>query len=453
MKAPYFLVFLFFFSTGLKNINSSHIKGIEFTSKYSDGIKLLFDSDVNYSKGFTICLRVMFALLNPNTVFDSHDIVMVSIDNYLSGNMVVRILGINYHFQRPSQILDLQPYVWYAFCTSYDAKQKLVRFAIDDNMIYKESVEDTAQVLVGNSTQLSGTPEWPFVGKITDFNVWNKYLSDEDITSFVFCHNSFTYNNDSTMAFRWSKVNLTQIGKYMVIQDIPLEDICSHPAQAKIEWFKIPIKFAAASYVSEHMGGEMSLPLQQSDLADLYSLTDLSPICRLSFWVPIVRSTENSSIWLNGNVSVNFLPWLTGQPNGYPIQNCVGVHKSGIAYYDVECTEKRCFNVKVSKTPVFHLRGQCLLIDNFDLNYVYHYDAAKAFPHNFQGFSGQIIITGNALMNSWDLKVYNKTSDDFNRIAYLANMEKFPFGTQYWTFFENGLWIKSLFKMTHVCAL
>jgi hypothetical protein len=250
------------------------------------------------------------------------------------------------------------------------------------------------------------------------------------------------------MAFQWSNANLKQIGKYMSIKNILLVDICSHPAPAQVEWFSIPLNYGAATYVGHHLGGEMSLPSKQSDLLNLFNMTD--KICRSSYWVPIVRSKENSSLWLHGNVTVNFLPWFTGQPNGYPVQNCVGVHSTGTSYYDVECNEKRCFNVKLDKNIIFHLRGRCVMVENLDSKYVYHFDSETPSPYIFQGFSGQSMITGSTKTNSWDLRLYNKTTDDFTRIAYLLNIEKFPFGTQNWTFFENGVWTKTLFKMSEV---
>jgi hypothetical protein len=449
MKAGY-LIFLTVFATWLKNVESSQMKGIEFTSKSSDSIHLLFDYEVNYSKGFTTCLRVMFTYINLNIIFNSQNVVSLTVDVYLHGRIVVNVGGINHHFQWPSDLPDLQPFVWYVFCTSFDAERNLVRLAVDDTLIFRTSKIQNDQAVVGNSTLLRENSVSPFIGTITDVNVWNRSLSDVEIKDFVFCN----IDPNSKKAFQWSNSNLTQIGKYNQIVAISLEDICVHPSPPKIRWFKTRMNYESAMFVTQYLNGEMSLPSNKVSLQSMFTNTDLRILCGTSFWVPIVRAKANSSLWVNGynmSTEVKYLPWSTGQPNGYPSQNCVGAEKEDFGYTDIECTSKMCFNIFIAKSQIFHLRGSCVAGDNYDSKYAYNFNAGKSNEFIIQGFSGKSLMA--KYKNDWNLMIYNKTLDNFVLVASLWNMEKFPFGTQNWTFsngYENVFGRYCLIKLTKV---
>jgi hypothetical protein len=449
MKAAYW-IFLAVLATQMSCIHSGFIEGIEFTSKNSDGVNLFFDSEINYSLGFSTCLRVMFTYLNANKIFNSQNIISLKLEEYSSEKMFVEILGIKHYFQWPSQTLDLQPYVWYVFCTSYDAEEKLVSFTVDDQIIFQESSEQTDQEFIGNHILFSGMADFPFIGMITDFNVWNKSLTDDEIQNFVFCK----YDFNSKLTFNWANANFSQIGKHNQIVSIPMEDICIYPPPSKIRWFQTPMNYESAIFVGLYLNGEMYLPANNTSLNYLFTNTGLNIISNASFWVPIVRAKENSSVWVNGynkSEDVKYLPWMKGQPNGYPIQNCVKAQLAEYGYNDIDCESERSFNVNAAKSPIFHLRGPCIAGDNFDSKYVYNFDAGKSNQYLFQGFSGKSIIIRNA--NVWNLKVYNTTLNEFVLTAFSLKTSKFPFGTQNWTFYkdcENMYWKNSLIKLTKV---
>ncbi len=375
----------------------------------------------------------------------------MKLDDYSTGNMVVQILGTKHYFQWPSKaLLDLQPFVWYVFCTSYDEGENLVSFTVDGQIILKESPEQSDQDLMGNGILFSGMADFPFVGTITDLNVWNKSLTDNEIQNFVFCK----YELNSKLTYSWATANFSQIGKHNQIVSIPMEDICSHPSPSKLRWFQTPMNYESAIFIGQYLNGEMYLPSNATSLKYLFTNTNLSTICNASFWVPIVRAKENSSIWVNGynkSEEVKYLPWMKGQPNGYPIQNCVKAQLVEYGYNDIEYTSERCFNVYAAKSPIFHLRGPCVAGDNFDSKYVYNFEAGKSNQYLFQGFSGKSMIIRNA--NVWYLKFYNTTLNEFVFTAFLLKMGKFPFGTQNWTFYkdcENVYWKNSLIKLTKV---
>ena len=448
-------IYLVALAIQMAGVESSHITGIEFTSKTSDYFNVTFDSEVNYSQGFTICLRVMFSYLNSNKLFDSQNIVGLTLDDYDSGNMIISLMDFNHHCQWPSQILDLQPYVWYVFCISFDPKENLARFTINDIIIFRESRTQIDPENIGYSTQFKHYAEMPFVGKITDFNVWNRSLSDLEIQNFVSCNNGSDINA-KLKVFSWFNANLTNIGNLNQIILISMEDICSHPAPPKVRWFHTPVSFESAMIVSHNLKSEMYLPSNTTTHQDLLASSDLSKFCRNTIWVPIVRSNKNSSLWVNAyNLSeeVKYLPWLEGQPNGYPMQNCVIAELNDFGYKDIECQDEICFNVYAAKSPIFRLRGPFVTGENFDSKYVYYFED-KSNENIFQGFSGKSMIIKNN--DYWDLKIYNNTLKNFQRIALLKNRFNLPFGAQNWTFtykYENIVGRDYLIKLTKVRIL
>jgi hypothetical protein len=71
----------------------------------------------------------------------------------------------------------------------------------------------------------------------------------------------------------------------------------------------------------------MLLPRDESALKKAFSTNTTLSQCRDFFWLPIVRSKDNYTQWVeanNASKTVEYLPWSFGQPNGYPTQNCVG---------------------------------------------------------------------------------------------------------------------------------
>jgi hypothetical protein len=81
--------------------------------------------------------------------------------------------------------------------------------------------------------------------------------------------------------------------------------------------------------VCQQLNGEMLLPRDEADLKEAFTIASLqlNKHCRDSFWLPIVRSKQNYTLWVNannGSKTIEYLSWSFGQPNGYPTQNCVG---------------------------------------------------------------------------------------------------------------------------------
>ena len=350
---------------------------------------------------------------------------------------VFQFADITHHFEWPSNQTVLEPYEWYSFCISFDAHQNNVTLAINGKTILNEAARyNSTDQIFSKNIELGNHLSKPFMGKISDFNVWNRPLSPTEVLDFSNCT---PIQTNSSSAFLWSAGKLSVDESKKII--IPLSDVCSEGLPPKLKLFHQPVSFYQAISIAKHLNGEMFLPKNDADLerALMLDKSRLLSNCQSSMWFPIKRSECDFNFWVNAikvTEEVNYLPWMSGQPNGYPIQNCVGYEKKG--YNDNLCEEQRCFVAKFKKSPVFHLRGQCALNETIDIKYVFKFDALAMDIFMFQGFSGKSNIIGNFSRNVWELVIsHNYTIKKSTVIASLFNIRNFPFGTNNWTFNHN----------------
>jgi hypothetical protein len=287
---------------------------------------------------------------------------------------------------------------------------------------------------------MGGNLSFPFIGKLTDLNVWNGSIFDAEMSEFASCSLTDVYSVNSSIPFQWSNIPLQIRNNSNNKFNVTLDGTCSDVTSAKLILFHKPVTFEQAFGITKQLNGEMYLPTNQADLTRAIKLdaAKLKSNCLNSFWLPIVRSPTNETLWLNkSNITeqVTFLNWMTGQPNGYPSQNCITAEQSG--YSDTKCGEKKCFMGLFKKSPIFHLRGPCTANPAVDNSYTFKFELIANSIYKFQGFSGLSDIILNFEGYSWDLITYNSTTDSSLRIGNLRDVNKFPFGTNIWYFWST----------------
>ncbi len=293
------------------------------------------------------------------------------------------------------------------------------------------------KIFFGNPIQIGGNLSQPFTGKVTDFNVWNISLSDIELTQFSSCTITKIYTENVTMPLQWPMTHLKLTTNSSKKTNVSLEDICSETISAKLMLFQMQVTAEQAFIITDQLNGEMYLPRNDAELgkALLNGGKQLNASCFNAFWVPVVRSTTNHTEWVNRaneSETIAYHPWMIGQPNGYPTQNCMAVDKNG--YYDWDCDEKRCFFVLFQKSPVFHLRGDVVLNPNLDNLYVFKFESIANGIFKFQGLMGLSDISRNLSKLYWAIDSYNSSTGTTARIGYLNEVDKFPFGTFNWYF-------------------
>jgi hypothetical protein len=151
--------------------------------------------------------------------------------------------------------------------------------------------------------------------------------------------------------------------------------------------FDRPVPFEQAFATIRQLNGEMLLPTNQEELIKALNtnVTSLRQKCFNNFWLPIVRSEIIETLWLNRinqTEPVPYLFWMTGQPNGYPVQNCITSERVGFS--DTDCNEKRCFIGNFKQSPVFHLNGKCRLDPDIDILYVFKFESIMESIYRFR---------------------------------------------------------------------
>ena len=231
----------------ISGISGNSLQGIEFTSRASTGVNISADAGFDFSKGFTTCFRAMLSYINLTSLFDSSKNVGFELDPYWLETGVIRVSDINYHFKWPTQQVNLEPYHWYTFCIVYDVSINLISLFLNGKLIFSESGRQNRRDLKVpiNSIMLGGNTTKPFIGKITDFNVWNEPLSTSLIQDFTACKIA----EDIKIPFKWSLANLNLTGIDIDEIEVFLKEICFDSQASKTMLFSTPMSFNDAKTV------------------------------------------------------------------------------------------------------------------------------------------------------------------------------------------------------------
>jgi hypothetical protein len=380
----------------------------------------------------------MFNLLNNNTILQNNNNFYIGFYDYkiLQGYFEVGQFG--YYFEWPSHILDFEPFVWYSFCLIYNAaKMSSIQFTVNDLAVFNESIKSYSEKMIYSLTSnFNSDLNFPFSGKVTDLNMWNEPLSTEDVSLFSKCKMRELLLLNIGMPIKWTEAILKFTSNETKVFNISYEELCPPKVPSKLKLFNSLMKFEEAKSVCGHLESQMQLPMDVDDFkafSDLGNQYPMKNTCEGQIWLPIVRSPENYTRWINVynlTEEITYLPWTDGEPNGYPFQNCVTSDNEG--YSDRECDDDKCFVCNFTKSPIFHLRGPCALDTNIDSKYIFNFHLNKKGDYVFQGFAGLTDIVGNVARNSWEFVSYNLTSGQTNVIGTLSPLKELPVGYNTW---------------------
>ena len=146
------------------------------------------------------------------------------------------VFGLHYHFQE----VKLEPNVWYSFCIAYNTATNLVTLWLNGKQILEEKnkKESPPFKVLFQEIYLGGDSVSPFVGKMTDFNIWSKTLADKEINDFSNCN--LVDDSLTPIPFKWgpqTKLNLTRKGTKLF--NTTRSKICSDHESSKIKLFAI----------------------------------------------------------------------------------------------------------------------------------------------------------------------------------------------------------------------
>ena len=343
----------------------------------------------------------------------------------------------NHNFEWPDSNLLLLT-TWNPICVNYNSRtQRLNIFVNGTDVLNNKYVGNEDNILINSSIELGGVRKDPFSGKITDLNIWNRPLTENEIKG-------YSLNCDESMfapeqPLLWSKLNFSAISNNSnVIQlaSIKYEKLCK-PLAAKTKIFPTKTNFKESLQMCNQLSGKMPLPRNLTEVAEVVKSSGkkFSDLKLLQAWLPIVRSSENSSEWVSSDPipeKVNFLNWASGQPNGALIdQNCIIVTADSLGYGDVACDELHFFSCSLESNFLFKLKGLYEAEDEIDSDYLFLIDMIDSGSYTFQGVTGLTSIVYNNSSALWEIKSLLNSSAEVVLGLYNGTVLS-PLGTQDW---------------------
>ena len=201
-----------------------------------------------------------------------------------------------------------------------------------------------------------------FVGKITDFNIWNRSLSQDEMNKFSLDCAEEPY--DANLPFHWSSLNVSQSQPEIKSFKLNREDLCK-TYETKQVLFRYRVPFDTGYEICSQLGGKMQVPANTNDLNQLLpkhiNLSDYNSLRAATFWLPIKRSKKDKSKWVTlsevNQTQVTFLLWALGQPNGeLTSQDCI-MSMPQRGYFDSLCEDNNWFYCTLNMTILLRLRG------------------------------------------------------------------------------------------------
>ncbi|KAK4319126.1 hypothetical protein Pmani_009956 [Petrolisthes manimaculis] len=375
----------------------------------------------NHIYSFTFCMRFkIFYLHQRGTIFFLYDTVEDKCW-MLRGEVWVDKLRVaisqTVHFMPlDNQLWTLR---WYHLCFTLDHTTTLIQTFLDGEKVEQSYYTDDRPVFgdfaaVGNGQ----APEDSYSGDITQVNVWDRVLSDDDIRGMAQCKSDPKGNFISWEA-GWKLNNATSY-------DQPLAKFCQVEEEKIYFWFP-EVSDYVGQYVCEALGTHLPHVTSLEEAEDLYHQSEVrwpeSDHCPLYYWSSLNdRAKEN--VWVasyDKKLIDNSSYWGPDEPNGYRYENCAAVKRVGLI--DDDCAWDRCALCIFTEPQRFTFLGSCEL----ELRNVYF----VAYQEEYGGlvFKSYGVYHIKKENGTW---VYIDTVKDYTIARMEHFVPHFPMGRRVW---------------------
>ncbi|KAK8394309.1 hypothetical protein O3P69_006482 [Scylla paramamosain] len=316
-------------------------------------------------------------------------------------------------------VLDpwLRPHRWYLTCITHNNKDNLITAYLDGKTVGEVELTKTDPKWASELTVGYMDPSWypgiSFIGNVTQFNLWNRTLTFEELLALGKCQEAQEGN-----AIAWSRAEW-EVNK-VIEYNVDPQDLCYRDPPLTFQVFKA-MGYSEGSYLCKAIGGVLRTPPTIDEVARTYLMTQESrPHCPL-LWAGVTdRDLEGNWTFSHNGMPADDLPWAFDEPNGIIYENCGGMDVDGLI--DDGCTSKRCVPCNVAEEVSFTLRGSC---EEFAHNTNYMMKTEKD-NRVFIGY-GDFLIYHNGSRWLWMNNVTN---------AFIAEMVPahydYPVGRQQW---------------------
>ncbi|XP_071533859.1 uncharacterized protein [Panulirus ornatus] len=324
------------------------------------------------------------------------------------------VLARNWNFQILKDKLWL--YRWHHLCFTYDHQRHLISTYVDGRLNNHQEY-DVGRHMSGDRAKLGQGAEIQrsLSGDLTQVNVWDTALSQEEIQAIAQCR-SDPQGNYVSWEVGWTLTNVTS-------RDVPLADLCRQKVDLTYFWFP-SAPYDTAQYLCRALGTHLT-----STKAELLAILNVSSVtftredsCYTDIWVAM-NDIDEEGVWkINGLPVTGEISWAPQEPNGLHYENCASGVLTGMA--DVDChANLKCVVCPMNDQTRFSFLGTC----ETELRNVYF----TAFQHSpsevvFVGYGAYHIKRQEGIW-TWVNVVNNRT------IAQLGeSVPDFPMGRRWW---------------------
>ena len=190
----------------------SQTKGFEFTSKIEPDpenfVSFVPERNLSYTTGLTMCFRAKFDYWQSKPIFQTKRITVILIST-TADTGVLRFDDITYNYQLNGTKTLITS--WYSLCFSINIKRHEVTLCINGESLI---ISLDKAILSNLSNALEPALKFgPFTGQMTDLNVWNVTLSQQELQNITLgCNYENVLKSVPPNAISWSTVTPLQIG-------------------------------------------------------------------------------------------------------------------------------------------------------------------------------------------------------------------------------------------------
>nr|XP_053636992.1 uncharacterized protein LOC128692043 [Cherax quadricarinatus] len=261
-----------------------------------------------------------------------------------------------------------------------------------------------------------------FRGHITQVNIWNRKISDQDILDIATCRIYGEGNVFSSDVDIMEEVGTT-------LEFMPLDKLC----EPESDFFIIPmmLNIYEGRKACYRLGYGLYSPTTAAKSRELYnSSLQFLDSCTNTYnmWIG-VTDEEQEGVWRRNsdNTILTDLAWENGQPDGQRIQNCVYMSVFSGLWSDEDCGLGilSCISCTKRQNPPLILRGMCFRTEAETSFEILGYINRIPYFHGFYGLMIYMTEPGSWVL--FDTKI-NATLATLS----MNSVSDFPIGRKTW---------------------
>ena len=324
---------------------------------------------------------------------------------------------------------------WTSFCVTVSSREGFYRTLIDGEKVYEAKnftashKKDSSNIFLMNKK----ADIRPTYGAVTDLNIWDRALSEEEVRGWSRCE-----LEDGGNFINWTHASLRVVGYKKVERE--KSEVCQQSEQdSAVDYvpFEILLDYQETQTFCRKLGGEMAVSTEDgggaldrmNEAAERVNENKCRPAYGREFgWFFSGHNDINQSgNWSSAESQLPVtLDWDLGFPKNHLFYDCAMINFKTRKYQDHTCVWKLCPICKFTKRSLrFHLGGVCKesAVDRY-------YVTGDNF--NLVGYM-QTRIHWQAVTDRWEII----DEDTHNVLAFWNETSTFPIGLHHWYFTEN----------------